>query len=78
MITLTLTAFGYSNPPAVVRNLVENSLKLRGHFSRWLLPRRKPDFFTDSKLRSYPHGYELNDLGPTKMLSKLNHFPKQE
>ncbi len=75
---LTLTAFGYSNPPAFVRNLVENSLKLRGYVSKWLLPRRKPDFFTDSKLRSYPHGYELNDLGPTKMLSKLNHFPKQE
>ena len=73
---LTLTAFGYSNPSAFVRNLVENSLKLRGYISKWLLPRKQPDFYTDSKLRSYPHGYELNDLGPSKMLSKINHFPK--
>ncbi len=69
---LTLTAFGWSNPPTLVRNLVEKSLKFRGHVSRWLLPRRKPDFFTDSRLRSYPHGYQLNDLGPTKMLAQLN------
>ena len=75
---LTLTAFGWSNPPAFVRNLVENSLKLRGYISRWLLPRRKPDFFTDSKLRSYPHGYKVNDLGPTKMLAKLNCVPKKD
>jgi hypothetical protein len=75
---LTLSAFGWSNPPVFVRNLVENSLKLRGHLSKWLLPRRKPDFFTDSKLRSYPHGYQLDDLGPTKMLAKLNRLPKKE
>jgi hypothetical protein len=75
---LTLTAFGYSNPPAFVRNLVENSLKLHGHVSKWLLPRRKPDFFTDSKLRSYPHGYQLNNLGPTKMLDKLNRLSTKE
>ncbi len=30
-----------SNPPTLVSNLIENSLKLRGHFSRWILPRRK-------------------------------------
>ncbi len=75
---LALTAFGWSNPPALVRNLGENSLKLRGYVSRWLLPRRKPDFFTDSKLRSYPHGYKLNDLGPPKMLAQLNRLPKKE
>ena len=69
---LTLAAFGWSNPPALVRNLVEKSLKLRGHVSRWLLPRRKPDFLTDGNLRSYPRGYQLNDLGPTKMLAQLN------
>ncbi|MBE9170389.1 DUF2236 domain-containing protein [Pleurocapsales cyanobacterium LEGE 06147] len=75
---LTLTAFGYSNPPVFVRNLGENSLKLRAHVSKWLLPRRTPDFFTDSKLRSYPHGYKLNHLGPTKMLAKLNRLSKKE
>ncbi len=75
---LSLNAFGWPHPPAVVRNLVERSLKLRGRISRSLLPRRRPDFYTDSKLRSYPDGYSLNDLGPQKMLAKLNRLPKQE
>ncbi|ACB54474.1 hypothetical protein cce_5128 [Crocosphaera subtropica ATCC 51142] len=69
---LTLTAFGSPHPPGFVCHFVENSLKLRGYVSRWLLPRRKPDFFTDSKLRSYPNGYSLSDIGPTKMLKELN------
>ncbi len=68
---LSLNAFGWSNPPTLVRNLVEESLKLRGYISRWLLPRRKPDFLTESNLKTYPHGYRLNDLGPTKMLAQL-------
>ena len=73
-----LSAFGWKSPPVFVRNLVDNSLKLRGYISRWLLPRTKPDFFTDSKLKSYPHSYQLSDLGPLKMLAELNQiFPKK-
>ena len=68
----SLLAFGWSNPPVWIRNLVESSLKLRGKISKLLLPRQKPDFYTDSNLRSYPNGYELKDLGPEKMLDKLN------
>ena len=72
----TINAFGYPHPSAFVRSLVENSLKLRGRIAKWLLPRRKADFYTDSKLRSYPHGYTLNDLGPKTMLAKLNNLSK--
>ena len=68
----SLSAFGWSNPPSWVRSLVESSLKLRGQIAKWLLPRRKPDFYTDSNLRSYPNGYEMKDLGPNKMLDRLN------
>ena len=68
----TIDAFGFSNPSALVRNLVTNSLKLRSYFAKLLLPRSQPDFYTDSKLRSYPNGYELSDLGPKKMLNTLN------
>ena len=74
----TIDAFGYPHPSPFIRSLVENSLKLRGRISRWLLPRKRPDFYTDSKLRSYPHGYTLNDLGPKTMLAKLNNLPKQD
>ncbi|MEL4894307.1 oxygenase MpaB family protein [Crocosphaera sp. Alani8] len=69
---LTLRAFGWSKPTTFVSNLVENSLKWRGYFSRLLLPRTQSDFYTDSKLRSYPDGYKLSDIGPTKMLKELN------
>ena len=68
----SLEAFGWSNPSPWIRSLVESTLKLRGKTAKLLLPRQKPDFYTDSKLKSYPHGYELEDLGPTKMLDELN------
>ena len=68
----SLSAFGWSNPPGWIRNLVENSLKLRGQISKRLLARQKPDFFTDSKIKSYPNGYAMEDLGPQKMLDRLN------
>ena len=74
----TIDAFGYPQPSAFIRSLVDNSLQLRGRIAKWLLPRSKPDFYTDSKLRSYPHGYTLNDLGPEKMLAKLNNLPNVE
>lgn len=68
----TIAAFGFSAPSWLTRNLVANSLKLRSLISKTLPPRNNPDFYTDSKLKSYPQGYELQDLGPTKMLGTLN------
>ena len=68
----TIAAFGFASPPEAVRNFVASSLKLRSYFAKLLLPRSKPDFYTDSKLKSYPDGYKLSDLGPTKMLNTLN------
>ncbi|MGK7956448.1 MAG: oxygenase MpaB family protein [Crocosphaera sp.] len=68
----TLTALGLEKPPTIISQLVKNSLKLRGYLRRLSLPRKTSEFLTDSPLRTYPNGYELSDLGPTKMLSKLN------
>lgn len=68
----TIAAFGFDSPSTINRNLVAASLKLRGYFSRLLLPRINSDFYTDSKLISYRDGYQLEDLGPTKMLATLN------
>ncbi|MGD1922373.1 MAG: oxygenase MpaB family protein [Pleurocapsa sp.] len=70
----SLSAFGWSNPPFWIRNLVVKSLKLRGRVAKLLPPRQKPDFFTDSKIKSYPDGYTMKDLGPEKMLDKLNEY----
>lgn len=68
----TIAAFGFTSPSKAVRNFVASSLKVRSYFAKLLLPRSQPDFYTDSKLRSYPDGYELSDLGPKKMLNTLN------
>ena len=73
----SLEAFGWSSPAPWICNLVTNTLKLRGNVSKLLLPRQKPDFYTDSKLKSYPNGYKLEDLGPTKMLGKLNNASRE-
>lgn len=74
----TLTAFGFTQPSRLIRNLVQSSLRLHGYITKMLLPRINPDFYTDSKLISYPHGYDLADLGPVKMLSTLNNFPEKQ
>ena len=67
-----IAAFGFTHPHSLTRNLIAQSLKIRGFLSKIMLPRNNPDFYTDSKLRSYPHGYNIQDLGPTKMLKTLN------
>ncbi len=74
----TLSAFGFTQPSRLIRNLVQNSLRLHGYITKMLLPRIHPDFYTDSKLISYPQGYDLADLGPVKMLSTLNNFPEKQ
>lgn len=67
-----IAAFGWSNPPLWLRSVTGNILQWRGRLIRLLLPRQKPDFYTDSELRSYPQGYEMEDLGPSTMLEELN------
>ncbi|MEM9509468.1 MAG: oxygenase MpaB family protein [Cyanobacteria bacterium P01_E01_bin.35] len=74
----TITAFGFAHSSQMTRGLIANVLKLRGLFARAFLPRSSPDFYTDSNLRSYPNGYKLQDLGPTKMLPKLNKSHRQQ
>ncbi|MEQ9232473.1 oxygenase MpaB family protein [Coleofasciculus sp. E2-BRE-01] len=66
-----LAAFGFAKPSTVMVSSVENSLKLRGYLQRWLVPRRRSDFFTESQLKSYPRGYQLRDIAPSWMLDKL-------
>jgi ER-bound oxygenase mpaB/B'/Rubber oxygenase, catalytic domain len=67
-----LDAFGFSHPPASIRHLVANTLKLRGSVVKMLPARAQPDFYVDQPQRSYPKGYKLTDLGPPHMLDSLN------
>ncbi len=55
-------AFGYADPPVWLEWFVTTALKFRAALIRFLPPRRKPA--TVPKARSYPQGYDIQQLGP--------------
>jgi ER-bound oxygenase mpaB/B'/Rubber oxygenase, catalytic domain len=59
-----LDAFGFPRPPRVLRRAVEASLRARARAVRLLPPRRRPRVRTGMRRRSYPRGWELDQLGP--------------
>jgi len=58
-----LDAFGFPKPSPAMRRLVEGGLKLRAHVVLWLPERRHPKLRTKARHRTYPHGYDIEDLG---------------
>lgn len=63
-----LDAFGFPRPAPGMRSLVRGVLALRGRIVRWLPPRRTPNFFTDRPNRTHRTGYEIDELGPPKLI----------
>jgi hypothetical protein len=59
-----LDAFGFPKPPDALRRLVQGSLRMRGRMVRWLPERRRPFLRTKMRNRTYPQGYEIEELGP--------------
>ena len=61
-----LEAFGFAKPPAALRALVQGSMRLRARGVALLPPRRRPRLRTGRAIhrRSYPHGYQIDELGP--------------
>ena len=59
-----LEAFNFPRQPLALQKLVAYSLRTRGRIIRLLPPRRKPRLLTKIKNRTYPHGYEIEQLGP--------------
>ena len=58
-----LGAFGYQSPPRWLRNLIDGSLRLRAFALRFFPRRHAPRLVTNERMRSYPDGYSLEDLG---------------
>jgi ER-bound oxygenase mpaB/B'/Rubber oxygenase, catalytic domain len=65
----TIAAFGFPKPLPLTRSLLRAALTLRGRAVRWLPPRRKAYFFTDSRNRTYPRGYRISELGPPRLVA---------
>jgi hypothetical protein len=60
-----LDAFGYPHPSPVLRRAVAAGLQLRAHALRHFPRRRRPRLVTETRHRSYPHGYQVEQLGAT-------------
>lgn len=61
-----LNAFGFEQPSRFLRSLLANILKLRARLLRFFPPRNQSHFFIDHPIRSYPNGYEIDNLGPAE------------
>lgn len=57
-------AFDYPKPLPLVRPLAHGALLLGARLLRFLPPRREPFLLTRAAHRSYPDGYQLENLGP--------------
>jgi hypothetical protein len=61
-----LKAFGFPRPWPGMRPLVIIAMKSRAMLLRMLPRRRKPLLRTAMRHREYPHGYEIQKLGPAR------------
>jgi hypothetical protein len=63
-----LAAFGFPKPLPLTRSVIAACLRLRGGLTGLLPPRREPHFFTDDRNRTHPDGYEIDRLGPPRLI----------
>ena len=61
-----LDALGFPHPSERMRGLAEAGIRARSRAVRFLPPRRRPRLRTLEKHRTYPRGYELEELGPAE------------
>jgi mpaB/rubber oxygenase-like protein len=59
-----LRALGLEPPPAALRAAAEASLRTRARLVARLPDRRHPRLRTTRRIRSYPRGYQIEELGP--------------
>ena len=62
-----LVAFGYERPPRWAVTVVDAVLRARAFILRFFPRRRVPRLVTRERMRSYPTGYRLEDLGVAEL-----------
>jgi len=60
----TREAFGFPRPRPLMRRLVLRAMGARALALRWLPRRRHPLLRTEFRHPTYPHGYEIDRIGP--------------
>lgn len=58
-----LDAFGFEHPSPLLRSSMVRLLRLRAKLMQLFPPRNHPDFYIDSPIPSYPHGYDIANVG---------------
>jgi hypothetical protein len=66
MDPLMLQALGRPDPGPAMRRLVAGGMRTRARVLRYFPERRQPNLFTARPNRTYPRGYRLEELGPTR------------
>lgn len=66
-----LSAFGYSPPPKWLKTLVVFAMKSRAIFLKRITFKKYPTLVTTEKNRTYPNGYQIEQLGPRKVLKNF-------
>ena len=59
-----LDAFGFPRPSTMLRSILVGLLQTRARFIRWFPERRTAKRIPNRGRRSYPSGYEIEQLGP--------------
>ncbi|HEV7331312.1 MAG TPA: oxygenase MpaB family protein [Flavisolibacter sp.] len=66
-----LAALGYPPPSPRLSVMVNAAMRVRARVLRYISFMPYPFFFTTQPNRSYPEGYSIEKLGPTKLLQNL-------
>jgi hypothetical protein len=69
---LTREGFGYRKQPHLLTRLLRGALRLRAHIIRLLPANRTPYQWTHQPNRTYPHGYQISELGAVPSRDHLN------
>ncbi|HYV92736.1 MAG TPA: oxygenase MpaB family protein [Chitinophagales bacterium] len=66
-----LRALGYSSPLPLLKSVVKGAMKLRALGLRKITFKKYPSFVTTEYNRTYPNGYEIDELGPENLVKKV-------
>jgi len=66
-----LEALGYSTPPSWLKKLVLAAMRLRALALRKITFEHYPSFVTTEHNRTYPNGYQIEELGPANIVGKF-------
>ncbi|HKR06662.1 MAG TPA: DUF2236 domain-containing protein [Bacteroidia bacterium] len=65
-----IKALGYSPSPALLKSSVNAAMKLRAACLRKITFKKYPSFVTTEHNRTYPKGYNIEQLGPAGLVNK--------